>query len=185
VAVTDFGMVTVVDVFFGFAEPFLLDLFDFGMSRDTKGRCIRAFPYPLRHGISRLYRMFSQSRQPSSRASTRKSQQPKRTRKRNALLSLKRFILGAGQVSTRICCHSGMTCLNSLTRSGLRISMSFFPYRIMVRYDEPGVTMSHRRWQKEANRVTAWFLQPSRCRTASALLPCHLRTRWTLQLEQF
>src|SRR5947209_852613 len=50
VAVTDFGMVTVVDVFFGFAEPFLLDLFDFGMSRDTKGRCIRAFPYPLRNG---------------------------------------------------------------------------------------------------------------------------------------
>ena len=53
VAVTDFGMVTAVDVFFGFAEPFLLDLFDFGMSRDTKGRCIRAFPYPLRNGYFR------------------------------------------------------------------------------------------------------------------------------------
>src|SRR5437879_10032784 len=55
VAVTDFGMVTVVDVFFGFAEPFLLDLFDFGMSRDTKGTCIRAFPYPLRNGYFRCF----------------------------------------------------------------------------------------------------------------------------------
>src|SRR3989442_10253916 len=53
VAVTDLGMVTVVDVFFGFAEPFLLDLFDFGMSRDTKGTCIRAFAYPLRNGYFR------------------------------------------------------------------------------------------------------------------------------------
>jgi len=55
VAVTDFGMVTVVDVFFGFAEPFLLDLFDFGMSRDTKGTCIRAFAYPLRNGYFRRF----------------------------------------------------------------------------------------------------------------------------------
>ena len=55
VAVTDFGMVTVVDVFFGFAEPFLLDLFDFGMSRDTKGTCIRAFAYPLRNGYFRCF----------------------------------------------------------------------------------------------------------------------------------
>lgn len=36
-------------------------------------------------------------------------------------------------------------------------------------FDEPGVSLSHRTWQSEANRITTWFLQSSRYRRVSAL----------------
>src|SRR5213594_1001672 len=38
-----------------------------------------------------------------------------------------------------------------------------------VLYDEPGVTMSHRAWMSEANRIVTWFLQSSRYRRVNAL----------------
>ena len=54
----DFGMVAVTErlpPLDFFDEPFLLDLLDFGMSRDTNTTCIRAFPYPFRNGFFRRF----------------------------------------------------------------------------------------------------------------------------------